>query len=113
MAIERPGSKPGRSFWISSKAFRLSAAGPPPPWRLVTRRAPTAEEERALRLRLGRPAHPLDERFLEAVGRMPDAGGVALGIDRLLMLLTGAPRIRDVLLFPAEDFLTAPGAPGT
>ncbi len=71
------------------------------------------EEERALRLRLGRPAYPLDERFLEAVGRMPDAGGVALGIDRLLMLLTGAPRIRDVLLFPAEDFLKAPGAPGT
>jgi lysyl-tRNA synthetase class 2 len=62
------------------------------------------EEERALRLRLGRPAYPLDERFLEAVGRMPDAGGVALGIDRLLMLLTGAPRIRDVLLFPAGDF---------
>ena len=62
------------------------------------------EEERALRLRLGRPAYPLDERFLEAVGRMPDAGGVALGVDRLLMLLTGAPRIRDVLLFPAGDF---------
>ena len=62
------------------------------------------EEEQALRRRLGRPVYPLDERFLEAVGRMPDAGGVALGLDRLLMLLTGAPRIRDVLLFPAEDF---------
>jgi lysyl-tRNA synthetase class 2 len=62
------------------------------------------EEERALRERLGRPAYPLDERFLEAVGRMPDAGGVAMGLDRLLMILTGAGRIRDVLLFPAEDF---------
>ena len=74
-------------------------------------------EERALRVRLGRPAYPLDERFLEAVGRMPDAGGVALGVDRLLMLLTGAGRIRDVLLFPAEDFLgevpTEPGARDT
>ena len=68
------------------------------------------EEEQAVRRRLGRPAYPLDERFLEAVGRMPDAGGVALGLDRLLMLLTGAARIRDVLLFPAEDFpgLSAP-----
>lgn len=63
------------------------------------------EEERELRRRMGRPVYPLDERFLEAVGRMPDAGGVALGLDRLLMLLTGAERIRDVLLFPAEDFL--------
>ncbi|HET8725522.1 MAG TPA: EF-P lysine aminoacylase EpmA [Anaeromyxobacteraceae bacterium] len=72
------------------------------------------EEERALRRRMGRPAYPLDERFLEAVGRMPAAGGVALGLDRLLMLLTGAERIRDVLLFPAEDFVSpGPGRRGT
>jgi len=61
-------------------------------------------EEQALRRRLGRPVHPLDERFLEAVGRMPDAGGVALGLDRLLMLLVGATRIEEVLLFPASEF---------
>jgi len=62
-------------------------------------------EEREERRRLGRPEYPLDERFLEAVGRMPEAGGVALGLDRLLMLLTGAPAIADVLLFPAAGFL--------
>lgn len=62
-------------------------------------------EERALRVRMGRAAYPLDERFLEAVGRMPDAGGVALGLDRLLMVLAGAPTVADVLLFPASDFL--------
>jgi len=62
-------------------------------------------EEQSLRRRLGRPAHPLDERFLEAVGRMPTAGGVALGLDRLLMLLVGAARIEEVLLFPASVFL--------
>jgi lysyl-tRNA synthetase class 2 len=67
--------------------------------------------EQGERRRLGRPAYPLDERFLAAVGRMPDAGGVALGLDRLLMLLTGAERIRDVLLFPAEDFLGPDRAP--
>jgi lysyl-tRNA synthetase class 2 len=70
-------------------------------------------EEQGERRRLSRPVHPLDERFLAAVGRMPDAGGVALGLDRLLMLLTGAERIQDVLLFPAEEFLREPGAPGT
>ena len=61
-------------------------------------------EERALRARLGRPAYPLDERFLEAVGRMPPAGGVAVGLDRVLMLLTGAEAIDEVLLFPASGF---------
>jgi lysyl-tRNA synthetase class 2 len=63
------------------------------------------EEERALRVKLARPAYPVDEAFLDAVGRMPDAGGVAVGFDRLLMLLTGSEAIEDVLLFPAKEFL--------
>lgn len=67
------------------------------------RRRLVAEQEE--RRRLGRPVYPLDERFLEAVGRMPDAGGVALGLDRLAMLLTGAESIEEVLLFPAREFL--------
>lgn len=61
-------------------------------------------DEQALRARLGRPVYPLDERFLEAVGRMPAAGGVAVGFDRLLMLLVGARSIEEVLLFPAHAF---------
>lgn len=58
-------------------------------------------EEREERIRLGRPAYPLDERFLEAVGRMPPAAGVATGLDRLVMILGGWERIEDVILFPA------------
>ena len=61
-------------------------------------------DEQAQRRRLGHRVYPLDERFLEALGRMPDAGGVAVGLDRLLMLLAGAEAIEDVLLFPAKDF---------
>lgn len=62
------------------------------------------EAERSLREKLGRPVYPIDERFLEALPNMPEAGGVAVGLDRLLMLLIGAERIEDVLLFPAGEF---------
>jgi elongation factor P--(R)-beta-lysine ligase len=63
------------------------------------------EAEREQRRRMGRPATPIDERFLAELPRMPPSGGVALGLDRLLMLLTGATAIEEVLLFPAREFL--------
>lgn len=61
-------------------------------------------DEQQQRERAGRPAFALDEKFLAAVGRMPPCAGIAIGIDRVLMLLAGAATIADVLLFPAKDF---------
>jgi lysyl-tRNA synthetase class 2 len=47
--------------------------------------------------------YPIDEDFLAALGAMPPASGVALGLDRLVMLAAGAERIEDVIWTPVAD----------
>ena len=55
--------------------------------------------ERLRRRREHRPVLPLDEEFLRDLSSMPQAAGVALGLDRLMMLLLGARRIEEVVAF--------------
>ena len=58
------------------------------------------EREMAEKERIYGERYPLDEDFLAALATMPQACGIALGLDRLVMLATGATRIEQVLWNP-------------
>jgi lysyl-tRNA synthetase class 2 len=62
------------------------------------------EDWAAQRRAQGRPVYPLDDAFVTALEHgLPECGGVALGVDRLVMLLAGAATLADALPFPTGD----------
>ena len=61
------------------------------------------EEEQVLRKSLGKEVWPIDERFMEALPKMGQAAGIAFGVDRLVMLLTGTKSISDLMPIPIRE----------
>ena len=70
----------------------------------------TAEQRRRFEIEMSEKAriygesYPLDEDFLDALAIMPEASGIALGFDRLVMLATGASRIDQVMWAPVAEY---------
>jgi lysyl-tRNA synthetase class 2 len=60
------------------------------------------EEEAAVRAARGREVYPIDEALLAALPRMPPTAGIALGFDRLVMLVLGARTIGETTAFDDE-----------
>ena len=54
------------------------------------------DKNNRVRSAMGRAPYPIDERLVQAVGRHPRAGGIAVGVDRLAMVLLGAQDIREL-----------------
>jgi lysyl-tRNA synthetase class 2 len=61
------------------------------------------EEQMAEKQRIYGERYPVDEDFLAALDVMPEASGIALGFDRLVMLATGAVSIEQVLWTPVPE----------
>ncbi len=61
------------------------------------------EAEMAEKMRVYGESYPVDEDFLAALAQMPEASGIALGFDRLVMLATGASRIDQVIWAPVPE----------
>ncbi len=61
------------------------------------------ENEQQHRRAIGKETYPMPEKFLKALEFMPTASGIALGVDRLVMILADRPKIDDVVAFTPEE----------
>jgi lysyl-tRNA synthetase class 2 len=61
------------------------------------------EKDQLERRQSGKEVYPTAEKFLKFLVDMPEAAGIALGVDRLAMIFSDSPKIDDVLSFAPEE----------
>ena len=61
------------------------------------------ERDQLKRRQSGKEVYPTAEKFLKSLSYMPEAAGIALGLDRLAMIFSDSPKIDDVLSFTPEE----------
>ncbi len=67
------------------------------------------EEDKEKRIQLGKEIWPVDSGFIAALeSGMPEAGGIALGLDRMIMIFTGTNNINDVIFQAVDDVIDKP-----
>lgn len=61
------------------------------------------KKEQRLRKKMEKEVYNIDKEFIAALSSMPPSGGIAMGVDRMVMLFTDAKSIEEVLFFPAKQ----------
>ena len=61
------------------------------------------EKDQLKRRQTGKQVYPTAEKFLKSLEYMPEAAGIALGVDRLAMIFSDSPKIDDVVSFTPEE----------
>jgi elongation factor P--(R)-beta-lysine ligase len=61
------------------------------------------ERENKTRIKRGQSPYPMPEKFLEALSHIPESAGIAMGVDRMVMLFANATSIDDVVSFTPEE----------
>ena len=93
---------------LTAERFELYAAGLELANAFGELTDPTEQRERfefelAARKQSGKTIYPVDEKLLSALGQMPPTCGIAMGFDRLVMLVTGAATLGEVQAFPDDE----------
>lgn len=99
-AVDKDGNEIARRFELYMNGIEIANAYDELADSSLLRERFAADNAR--RRHHGLPVMPIDEHLLAASENLPDCSGIAVGFDRLLMVITGAASLKDVIPFPSD-----------